>query len=212
MAAAIVVNSGCANACTGTEGIAHARRMAAETAAAVGCAPQEVLVASTGVIGVGLGIDHVVAGIRAAVPAMARGQGSEAARAIMTTDLFPKEHAVIVRTPHGSFTVGGMAKGAGMIEPNMATMLAFLTTDASVSPALLRQAIETSARDTFNAITVDGESSTNDSVFALASGGSGVTIDDATYPALARGFPDGLPPSSPSASCAAEKARRSWSP
>ena len=188
VAAAIVVNSGCANACTGTEGIAHARRMAAETAAAVGCAPQEVLVASTGVIGVGLGIDHVVAGIRAAVPAMARGQGSEAARAIMTTDLFPKEHAVIVRTPHGSFTVGGMAKGAGMIEPNMATMLAFLTTDASVSPALLRQAIETSARDTFNAITVDGESSTNDSVFALASGGSGVTIDDATYPALLEGF------------------------
>ena len=188
VATAIVVNSGCANACTGAEGLAHARRMAAETAEAVGCAPQEVLVASTGVIGERLRIDRVVAGIRAAVPAMARGQGSDAARAIMTTDLFPKEHAATVQTPHGSFTVGGMAKGAGMIEPNMATMLAFLTTDASVSPTLLRQALEISARDTFNAITVDGECSTNDSLFALASGASGVTIDDATYPALLEGF------------------------
>ena len=188
VARAVVVNSGCANACTGADGLAHARRMAAETAEAIGCAPQEVLVASTGVIGVGLRIDRVVAGIRAAVPAMARGHGSDAARAIMTTDLSPKEHAATVRTPHGTFTVGGMAKGAGMIEPNMATMLAFLTTDAAVSPALLRQALESSARDTFNAITVDGECSTNDSLFALASGASGVAIDDAAYPALLEGF------------------------
>jgi glutamate N-acetyltransferase/amino-acid N-acetyltransferase len=188
VARAVVVNSGCANACTGAEGLAHARRMATETAEAVGCAPQEVLVASTGVIGVALRIDRVVAGIRAAVPAMTRGSGSEAARAIMTTDLSPKEHAATVQTPQGAFRVGGMAKGAGMIEPNMATMLAFLTTDAAVSPALLQRALETSARDTFNAITVDGECSTNDSVFALASGASGVTVDDATYPALLEGF------------------------
>ena len=188
VARAIVVNSGCANACTGPEGLAHARQMAAETAGAIGCTPQEVLVASTGVIGVELRIDRVVAGIRAAVPAMVRGRGSDAARAIMTTDLFPKEHAATVQTPHGSYTVGGMAKGAGMIEPNMATMLAFLTTDAAVSPTLLRQALETSARDTFNAITVDGECSTNDSLFALASSASGVTIDDATYPGLLEGF------------------------
>ena len=188
VARAVVVNSGCANACTGAEGLAHARQMAAETAEAVGCAPQEVLVASTGVIGVALRIDRVVAGIRAAVSTMARGHGSDAARAIMTTDLFPKEHAVTVRTPYGSFMVGGMAKGAGMIEPKMATMLAFLTTDATVSPAVLRQALETSARDTFNAITVDGECSTNDSLFVLASGASDVTIDDATYPALLEGF------------------------
>ena len=188
VARAIVVNSGCANACTGPEGLAHARQMAAATAEAVGCAPQEVLVASTGVIGVSLKIDRVVAGIRAAVPAMARGNGSDAARAIMTTDLFPKEHAVTVQTPHGAFSVGGMAKGAGMIEPNMATMLGFLTTDAIVPPVLLRQALETSARDTFNAITVDGECSTNDSLFALASSASGVTIDAATYPALLEGF------------------------
>ena len=188
VARAVVVNSGCANACTGAEGLAHARRMAAETAEAVGCAPQEVLVASTGVIGEALRIDRVVAGIRAAVPAMTRSSGSEAARAIMTTDLSPKEHAATVQTPHGVFNVGGMAKGAGMIEPNMATMLAFLTTDATVSPAVLQRALETSARDTFNAITVDGECSTNDSLFALASGASGVTIDDATYPALLEGF------------------------
>ena len=188
VARAIVVNSGCANACTGPEGHAHAEIMAAETAAAIGCAPHDVLVASTGVIGVGLPIDRVVAGIRTAVPTLSRGQGSNAARAIMTTDLFPKEWATTVTTPGGTFTVGGMAKGAGMIEPNMATMLGFLTTDAVVSPALLRRALESSARDTFNAITVDAECSTNDSLFALASGASGVAIDDGTYPALLEGF------------------------
>ena len=185
---AIVVNSGCANACTGPTGDAHARTMASETADAIECAPSDVLVASTGVIGVALPIDRVVAGIRAAVPALTRGHGGDAALAIMTTDLSPKECAVTVTTPRGDFTVGGMAKGAGMIEPNMATMLGFLTTDAAISPALLREALEASARDTFNAITVDGESSTNDSLFALASGASGVVIDHATYPALLEGL------------------------
>jgi glutamate N-acetyltransferase / amino-acid N-acetyltransferase len=106
----------------------------------------------------------------------------------MTTDPFPKEHAVTVETPQGAFRVGGMAKGSGMIEPNMATMLGFLTTDAKVPPAVLRQALQTSARDTFNAITVDGECSTNDCLFAMASGASGVTIDGASYPALLDGF------------------------
>jgi glutamate N-acetyltransferase/amino-acid N-acetyltransferase len=188
VARAVVVNSGCANACTGAQGLAHARQMAEATAAAIGCAPEEVLVASTGVIGVALKIDRVLAGIQAAARAMARGHGGDAARAIMTTDPFPKEHAVTVQTPRGSFTVGGMAKGSGMIEPNMATMLGFLTTDAKVSHALLRQALQASARDTFNAITVDGECSTNDSLFVLASGASGVAIDDALYPALLEGF------------------------
>ena len=188
IARAVVVNSGCANACTGAQGLTHARQMAEETAAAVGCAPEEVLVASTGVIGVTLKIDRVVAGIHAAAKAMARGNGGDAARAIMTTDPFPKDHAVTVRTPRGSFTVGGMAKGSGMIEPNMATMLGFLTTDAVVSPALLRRALQASARDTFNAITVDGECSTNDSLFALASGASGMAIDEATYPVLLEAF------------------------
>lgn len=187
-ARAVVVNSGCANACTGAQGLAHARQMAEDTAAALGCLPEEVLVASTGVIGVALKIDRVAAGIQAAARAMSRGHGSDAARAIMTTDPFPKEHAITVQTPRGSFTVGGMAKGSGMIEPNMATMLGFLTTDARVPPALLRQALQASARDTFNAITVDGECSTNDSLFVLASGASGVAIDEATYPALLEGL------------------------
>jgi glutamate N-acetyltransferase/amino-acid N-acetyltransferase len=187
-ARAVVVNSGCANACTGADGLAHARMMAVETATAVGCTPEEVLVASTGVIGVALRIDRVIAGIRAAAGALSPANGSDAARAIMTTDPFPKEHAVVVETPQGAFRVGGMAKGSGMIEPNMATMLGFLTTDAQVPPAVLRQALQVSARDTFNAITVDGECSTNDCLFAMASGASGVTIDGASYPALLDGF------------------------
>ncbi|HEY6362385.1 MAG TPA: bifunctional glutamate N-acetyltransferase/amino-acid acetyltransferase ArgJ [Vicinamibacterales bacterium] len=185
---AVVVNSGCANACTGEDGIANARRMAAGIAAGLGCRPDEVLVASTGVIGVGLPMEMVSAGIRAAVSALARGHGSDAARAIMTTDPFPKEHAVTVHTARGTFTVGGTAKGAGMIEPNMATMLGFLTTDAKVSPALLRRALQESAKDTFNAITVDGECSTNDCLVALASGASGVVIGEDNYAALLAGL------------------------
>jgi glutamate N-acetyltransferase / amino-acid N-acetyltransferase len=184
VARAIVVNSGCANACTGVQGMRDADRMAAEVAAGLGCSPEHVLVASTGVIGVNLRMDKVVTGIHAAVPALARGKGSETARAIMTTDPFPKECAVSVQTGRGSFKVGGTAKGSGMIEPNMATMLGFLTTDAAVPPPLLYRALQESARDTFNAITVDGDGSTNDSLFALASAASGVTIDEDSYPAL----------------------------
>ncbi|HKH73641.1 MAG TPA: bifunctional glutamate N-acetyltransferase/amino-acid acetyltransferase ArgJ [Vicinamibacterales bacterium] len=184
IARAIVVNSGCANACTGTQGMADADRMAAEVAKALGCGPEHVLVASTGVIGVNLRMDSVVTGIQAAVRALARGKGSDTARAIMTTDPFPKECAVTVQTSRGTFMVGGTAKGSGMIEPMMATMLGFLTTDALVPPALLKRALTESARDTFNAITVDGDGSTNDSLFAMASGVSGVTIDGESYPAL----------------------------
>jgi glutamate N-acetyltransferase/amino-acid N-acetyltransferase len=184
IARAIVVNSGCANACTGTQGMADAERMAREAAAALGCGIEQVLVASTGVIGVNLRMEKVVPGIRAAVSTLARGRGSDTAQAIMTTDPFPKERAVTVETARGAFVVGGTAKGSGMIEPNMATMIGLLTTDARVSPALLRRALVESARDTFNAITVDGECSTNDTLFAMASGASGVVIDDETYPAL----------------------------
>jgi glutamate N-acetyltransferase / amino-acid N-acetyltransferase len=184
VARAIVVNSGCANACTGAQGMADADRMAAEVASILGCSPEQVLVASTGVIGVNLRMDKVVSGIRAAVPALTRGKGSETARAIMTTDPFPKECAVAVQTARGAFMVGGTAKGSGMIEPKMATMLGFLTTDAVVPPALLHRALRESAADTFNAITVDGDGSTNDSLFAMASGASGVLIDEDSYPAL----------------------------
>jgi len=185
---AIVVNSGCANACTGESGLANARRMAEEVARALGCQPEQVLVASTGVIGVGLNMERVTAGIHDACSSLAHGNGGATARAIMTTDPFPKEHAVRVTTARGAFSVGGMAKGSGMIEPNMATMLGFLSTDAQVTPTLLRRALRESARDTFNAITVDGECSTNDSLFVMASGTSGVVIDDELYPALLDGL------------------------
>ena len=188
MAQAIVVNAGCANACTGDEGLANASQMASAVGNALGCAPEQVLVASTGVIGVGLPMAKVVPGIANAVQLLSPAQGSDVALAIMTTDPFPKEHAVEVQTAAGAFTVGGTAKGSGMIEPNMATMLGFLTTDAEVSPALLRRALAESARDTFNAITVDGETSTNDCVFLLASGASGVAIDEDSYPALLEGL------------------------
>jgi len=188
MARAIVINSGCANACTGTQGFADAETMASEVAAALGCSPAEVLVASTGVIGVNLKMEKVTPGIRTAISQLARGQGSDVARAIMTTDPFPKEDAVRVETAAGAFSIGGTAKGSGMIEPNMATMIGMLTTDAQVSPALLRRALAESARDTFNAITVDGECSTNDTLFAMASGASGVVIDDDNYPALLEGL------------------------
>jgi glutamate N-acetyltransferase/amino-acid N-acetyltransferase len=187
-ARAIVINSGCANACTGSQGLADAAAMAEEVAAALSCDPGLVLVASTGVIGVNLRMEKVATGIRSAVAALARGHGSETARAIMTTDPFPKEHAVSVQTSRGTFMVGGTAKGSGMIEPNMATMLGFLTSDASVSPALLDRALRESARDTFNAITVDGECSTNDTLFAMASGASGIAIDEDSYEVLRDAF------------------------
>ncbi len=187
-ARAIVVNSGCANACTGEKGLNDARRMARIAAEALGCDDAQVLVASTGVIGVALPMARVAAGIRTAAGSLRPDGGSNTAIAIMSTDPFPKEHAVAVTPEAGTFTVGGIAKGSGMIEPQMATMLGFLTTDANVAPGLLHRALEESARDTFNAITVDGECSTNDSLFALASGASGVSIDERSYAALVDGL------------------------
>ena len=184
----IVTNSGCANACTGPQGMADAREMAALAAAAVGCAPDLALVASTGVIGVNLKMEALRRGIPAAAAALSRDGHGDAARAIMTTDPFPKSYAVEVGTGAGAFRVGGMAKGSGMIEPRMATMLGYLTTDARVEPALLKRALADASRYTFNAITVDGEPSTNDCVLALATGASGVTIDEARYPALFEGL------------------------
>ncbi len=181
---AIVVNSGCANACTGSTGMQHAETMAARTASTIGCAISEVLVASTGVIGVQLDIDKVTRGIADAAAGLRGDGGSDAARAIMTTDPFPKSAAVEIATAAGTFRVGGIAKGSGMIEPNMATMLGFLTMDAFVEPALLQRALKAVVDDTFNAITVDGECSTNDCVLALANGASGVTLGNDDYPVL----------------------------
>jgi glutamate N-acetyltransferase/amino-acid N-acetyltransferase len=188
LARAIVVNSGCANACTGSDGVEVARETAELVARRVGCPLEQVLVASTGVIGVSLDIHKIATGVGAAFEKLRHNGGHDAALAIMTTDVSPKEKAVRVQTSRGAFHVGGIAKGAGMIEPMMATMLAFVTCDAHVPPPLLRKALAEVTADTFNAITVDGECSTNDSVIALANGASGVDIDDSTYPALMQGL------------------------
>lgn len=192
MAKAIVVNSKCANACTGDDGMVAARAMVTETAAALGCETHHVLIASTGVIGMRLDTDKVGAGIRVAAGQLQPDVHRAAAEAIMTTDVSPKERAVAVTTPSGTFTVGGMAKGAGMIEPNMATMLGFLTTDAKVGSELLEEALREVADQTFNAITVDGESSTNDTVFLLANGASGLAITDTDNAATYSAFIEGL--------------------
>jgi glutamate N-acetyltransferase/amino-acid N-acetyltransferase len=181
---AIVVNSGCANACTGPDGLQHAREMTAATAAALGIEATHVLVASTGVIGVKLRMENVTRGIDEAGRSLSPDGGPSAARAIMTTDPFPKEAAVEVHADGGTFRVGGIAKGSGMIEPLMATMLGFVTLDAKVDPALLQRALKAAVDDTFNAITVDGECSTNDCVFALANGASGVSLGDADFSLL----------------------------
>jgi glutamate N-acetyltransferase / amino-acid N-acetyltransferase len=187
-ARAIVCNSGCANACTGNAGMEVARSTVDFVARQVGCRPEEVLIASTGVIGVDLSLQKMTAGVSQALAALTNDGHRSALLAIMTTDPFPKETAVRVETAAGTFVVGGMAKGSGMIEPMMATMLAFLTCDAQVEPAVLRKALTAATRDTFNAITVDGECSTNDTVFALANGASGVVIDESLYPALEAGL------------------------
>jgi len=185
---AIVCNSGCANACTGDGGMRVARSTVEFVASTVGCKPEEVLVASTGVIGVDLDLSKIKTGVTAAAAALGRDGSHNATLAIMTTDPFPKEAAARVETSSGTFHVGGMTKGSGMIEPMMATMLGFLTCDAAVEPAMLAKALRSVVRDTFNAITVDGECSTNDTVFVLANGDSGVVIDESLYPALESGL------------------------
>ncbi len=188
VARAIVVNSGCANACTGDEGMQAAREMAGETARLVGCPVEQVLVASTGVIGVALPIDKIRAGLPAAAAALSVDHGSAAALAIMTTDPFPKEAAVQIAIGGRTIDIGGMAKGSGMIEPMMATMLAFVTTDASVPKPLLDRALSEAVNDTFNAITVDGECSTNDCVMLLANGAAGATVDESSYADFVNGL------------------------
>ena len=181
---AVVVNSGCANACTGADGMAHARQMADSTAKGLSIDSTAVLVASTGVIGVKLPMGLVARGIGEAIRALSPDGGASAARAIMTTDPFPKETACEVRSNAGTFRIGGIAKGSGMIEPLMATMLAFVTLDAAVEPPLLQKALKAACDETFNAITVDGECSTNDCVFVLANGASGVTLAEGDFTSL----------------------------
>lgn len=182
---AIVVNSGNANCMTGREGEADARKMAADAAALIGAGPGQILVASTGIIGRPLPMDKVSAGIRAAFEN--RGSGDDAARAIMTTDTRPKSVAYTFDIGGKTVAIGGCAKGSGMIQPNMATMLAFLTTDADISPELLGKALREAVGPSFNSITVDGCSSTNDTVSVTANGQAGnpaITAEDDAYKAF----------------------------
>ncbi len=180
---AIIVNSGNANACTGERGLNDAWSMVTLTAKALGVDEREVLVSSTGVIGQYLPMDKISGGIVEAMSMLdADGNGS-AAEAIMTTDKFLKELAVQVTIDGLEVTIGGMAKGSGMIAPNMATMLAFITTDVAIAPALLQHAVKHAADHSFNRITVDGDTSTNDMVLALANGAAGNTsIESAADP------------------------------
>lgn len=175
---AILANSGVANACTGPAGMEAARATQRTASASLGCEPAQVLVLSTGLIGAQLDADKVGRGIRQISEHLSVAGGSEAARAIMTTDTRPKETMLRVAVGGGEVTIGGMAKGSGMIHPNMATMLAVLTTDALVAPRDLADTLKTVVEKTFNRITVDGDTSTNDSVLVLANGASGVAIKD----------------------------------
>jgi glutamate N-acetyltransferase/amino-acid N-acetyltransferase len=171
-ARAVVVNSGNANACTGTSGARDARTMQRVAAGAVGCAPEEVLVASTGIIGRPLPMPRVEDGIRAAGAQLSRVGFAGFAEAIMTTDRRPKTAAHRLRVGAASHTLLGTTKGAGMIAPNMATTLTFITTDVAVTPRQLQALVATATASTFNAITVDGDTSTNDTLMVLASGRS----------------------------------------
>ncbi len=170
-AQAIVVNAGCANACTGERGLDDAAEMAALAARKLGIAPQEALVASTGLIGASLPMEPIRAGIEAISPS---GEGGhELARAILTTDTSHKQIAVAVELDGSRFTVAGIAKGAGMIHPNLATLLCFLTTDAAVDAGFLSLALQRAVGDSFNMITIDGDTSPNDTVLILANGLAG---------------------------------------
>lgn len=174
-AQAVVCNSGIANACTGEEGLGYCRKTAEAAAEALHIDADSVLVASTGVIGMQLPIDRITDGIRMLVPALSHTAeaGTDAAKAIMTTDTVKKEVAVQIELDGKTVTIGGMCKGSGMIHPNMCTMLGFLTTDAAISKELLLEALQEDVKDTYNMVSVDGDTSTNDTVLLLANGMAG---------------------------------------
>lgn len=172
---AVVVNSGIANACTGKQGYDCCRETADAAAKALGIAADSVLVCSTGVIGMQLPVDRIVAGAEKLAGVLKGGQeaGLEAAKAIMTTDTVPKQAAVRFTAGGREVTLGGMCKGSGMIHPNMCTMLAFVTTDVNISKELLQEALSLDVQDTFNMVSVDGDTSTNDTLLVLANGSAG---------------------------------------
>jgi len=170
---AVVVNSGVANACTGAQGLAAAAASAELVAAALGCRAEDVFVLSTGVIGVPLPMDKIAAGVSTLAASLAPDGWAAAADAILTTDTVPKTASVRVQTPQGDYTIAAIAKGAGMIAPNMATMLAVIATDAALAPSALQAALSAANRVSFNQIVVDGDMSTNDTVLVLANGRAG---------------------------------------
>lgn len=171
-AQAVVINSGIANACTGEEGYGYCKQTAEAASKILGVPEDSVLVASTGVIGMQLPIDRIVNGIFLLADGKAAGEeaGIEAAKAIMTTDTKPKYVGVQVEIGGKTVTVGGMCKGSGMIHPNMCTMLGFVTTDAAITKEMLQKALSDDVKDTYNMVSVDGDTSTNDTVLLLANG------------------------------------------
>ncbi len=182
-AQAFIINSGNANACTGTSGLANAEKMCALTAAELDIAPESVLVASTGRIGVQMPMDIIEKGIKLAVSGLAADGGNQAAQAIMTTDTVPKAAAVSVEINGKTVTIGAICKGVGMIDPHMtvaphATMICCITTDVKCDNALLEKLLADNADNSFNRITVDGDMSTNDSCVIFANGDSGVTLEE----------------------------------
>jgi glutamate N-acetyltransferase/amino-acid N-acetyltransferase len=170
---ALVVNTGCANAGTGEDGLARARQTCDEVAALLGCTPEQVLPFSTGVIMEPLPVERIAAGLPRCVAALAETNWAEAAQAIMTTDTVPKAYSKRIDIGGHGVTVTGIAKGSGMIRPNMATMLGFVATDVAVDQTLLQQATAYAAERTFNCVTVDGDTSTNDAFILAATGRSG---------------------------------------
>ena len=184
---AIAANAGCANACTGAQGKKDARAMQEITAAALGCTPEDVLVASTGVIGVNLPMDKMEAGLKAAVAALSADGSANAGNAIITTDTYSKSCATEVMIGGKQVRFGAIAKGSGMIQPNMATMLAFITTDAAIDGKLLQKALSEVVEISFNMISIDGDMSTNDMAIVLANGAAGnakITAEGADYEAF----------------------------
>ncbi len=175
LCSAVVINSGNANACTGERGLNDAWAMVNTTAATLGIPEERVFVSSTGVIGQYLPMEKIVSGIHQLAPQLSRSGNKDAAEAIMTTDTYLKEVAVKFTLGRSLVTIGGMAKGSGMIAPNMATMLAFITTDAAIPPHLLHKALTHANNRSFNRITVDGDMSTNDMALVLANGAAGNT-------------------------------------
>ena len=169
---AVIVNSGIANACTGAEGFGYCKDTADKAGEVLGIDPEGVLIGSTGVIGKQMPIEKLKAGIEALAPKKASTleAGTEAAKAIMTTDTKEKEIAVTIQVKDTTVTIGGMAKGSGMIHPNMCTMLSFITTDAVITKEALQSALSEDVPDTYNMISVDGDTSTNDTVLLLANG------------------------------------------